>query len=247
MCLVALCYRMVEDAPVVVGANREEAYVRGGSPPRILDGPLRAIGGVDPTAGGTWLGVNERGVLIAVTNRRKAAPPARPRSRGLLARDLLGFTTAAGAADHAAAELARGAYAGCNVLCVDPRDAVVLHAGGELRVTSLSAGIHLLTANDVNDETDARQEYARAWLGRQGSGPLPKWVAALQELCGQTGDIPMCLRGEQGGTVSSAVIALARSRGQSVYLHAQGPPDVTPYKDYSDLLRSILALTGTGA
>src|SRR5207253_2764050 len=42
MCLLALFYRVVEDAPLVVGANREEAYARGGEPPRILDGVCRA-------------------------------------------------------------------------------------------------------------------------------------------------------------------------------------------------------------
>src|SRR3954453_5320422 len=62
MCLLALFFRMVEDAPLVAGANREEAYARGGSPPQILDGPCRAVAGLDPLAGGTWFGVNEHGV-----------------------------------------------------------------------------------------------------------------------------------------------------------------------------------------
>ena len=53
MCLLALFYRVAEDAPVVAGANREEVYARGGEPPRILEGPVRAVAGIDPTAGGT--------------------------------------------------------------------------------------------------------------------------------------------------------------------------------------------------
>ena len=91
MCLLALFYRVVEDAAVVVGANREELYRRGGEPPRLHDGPPRFVAGVDPVAGGTWLGVNEHGVLAAVTNRPKDRRPDRPRSRGLLVRDLLGL------------------------------------------------------------------------------------------------------------------------------------------------------------
>src|SRR5712691_2028599 len=35
MCLLALFFRAVEDAPLVVGANREEMYARPGEPPRI--------------------------------------------------------------------------------------------------------------------------------------------------------------------------------------------------------------------
>src|SRR5436305_10671915 len=100
MCLLALFYRVVEDAAVIIGANREEAYARPGEPPQLLDGPTRAVAGVDPVAGGTWLGVNEHGVLVAVTNRAKSDVPLNPRSRGLLARDLLGCRTAVVAAEH---------------------------------------------------------------------------------------------------------------------------------------------------
>ena len=89
MCLLALFFRCVDDAPLVAGANREEEYVRGGEPPRILNGPIPAIAGIDPVAGGTWFGVNMQGVLIAVTNRRRSGVVRDRRSRGLLALDLL--------------------------------------------------------------------------------------------------------------------------------------------------------------
>src|SRR6516162_4207088 len=112
MCLVALFYRVAEDAPVVVGANREEYYARGGDPPRLHAGPPPFVAGVDPAAGGTWLGVNAHGVLIAVTNRRKSDLPRESRSRGVLVRDLLALPTAKAAADAAARELDRKLYAG---------------------------------------------------------------------------------------------------------------------------------------
>ncbi|PWT85887.1 MAG: hypothetical protein C5B58_02370, partial [Acidobacteria bacterium] len=72
MCLLAVFFRVVEDAPVVVGANREEAYARGGTVPQLLSGPTRFVAGLDPIAGGTWLGINQHGVLIAVTNRPRS-------------------------------------------------------------------------------------------------------------------------------------------------------------------------------
>src|SRR3982751_2461325 len=111
MCLLAIFFRVAEDAPLVVGANREEAYARGGLPPQLLDGETRAVAGLDPVAGGTWLGVNEHGVLVAVTNRRKSDLPVQPRSRGLLVRDLLACPTAAAAAEQAGRELGTNHYA----------------------------------------------------------------------------------------------------------------------------------------
>src|SRR5262249_46117401 len=119
MCLLALFFRVADDSELVVAANREEFYARGGEPPSVLDGAIPAVAGVDPRAGGTWFGVNARGVVVAVTNRAKSEMPAEPRSRGLLARELLGCTSAAEATDRAARELGQPRYAGCNFLVAD--------------------------------------------------------------------------------------------------------------------------------
>jgi uncharacterized protein with NRDE domain len=243
MCLVALFFRVVEDAPVVVGANREELYARGGEPPQLLDGPVPAVGGRDPTAGGTWLGVNAHGVLVAVTNRLKSEPPPRPRSRGLLARELLACTSAREAADLATRELDQNRYAGCNFLCVDADDAVVLQGGDWLRVRPLPPGLHVLTNHDVNDSSDHRLGHALWWLGERGYAHAGDCVAALQELCADPGNgsPPMCLHGPDRGTVSSSILALRQPLSRGTYLHAQGAPDHAPYEDCSHLLRQLPA------
>jgi uncharacterized protein with NRDE domain len=241
MCLLALFYRVVEDAAVVAGANREEFYSRGGGPPQLLEGPVRAVAGLDPKAGGTWLGVNQHGVFVAVTNRPKSEIPPEPKSRGLLARELLGCPTASMAVDHAASQLERGRYAGCNFVCADKESATVVHAGDWLRIRPLPPGLHVLTAHDVNDASDRRLAHSLWWLGQHHYTRAEECLRALQELCAQSGEPSICLRGELGGTVSSSIVAL-RSRGKdSSYLHAQGPPDRTPYSDYSHLLRQVLS------
>jgi uncharacterized protein with NRDE domain len=242
MCLLALFYRVAEDAPVVVGANREELYHRGGEPPRLLDGPLRAAAGIDPAAGGTWLGVNAAGVLIAVTNRPKSEAPQQPRSRGLLARDLLlGCPSAKEAVELATRELDSGRYAGCNFLCADAERAVVLEGGDWLRVRPLPPGLHVLTNRDVNDASDVRAGYALWWLGQGQYAVADHCLEALRRLCAQSGDDrpAMCLHGPDRGTVSSSVIALRGALARGTYLHAQGPPDSVPYTDYSELLREL--------
>ena len=248
MCLVALFFRMVEDAPVVVGANREEAYARGGEPPHLLAGPCPAVGGTDPVAGGTWLGVNAHGVLVAVTNRPRTKPPAQPRSRGLLVRDLLACPSAAAAADLAARELDQHRYAGCNFLCADRDNAIVIHAGDWLRVRPLPPGVHVLTAHDVNDGSDRRIGHSLWWLGQRHYGCAADCVTALKELCAQTGNggPPICLRSEKGGTVSSSIFALRWPLSQGTYLHAQGPPDRIPYADNSHLLRQLVLPSSHG-
>ena len=239
MCLLALFYRVVEDAPVVAGANREEAFARGGNPPAILDGAVRAIAGTDPVAGGTWFGVNAQGVLIAVTNTRKLKKPAKPRSRGLLARDLLALPSAKAASAAATKELDSGNYDGCNIICVDAADAVVIQAGDWLRVRLLPPGLHIVANREVNDDADPRVCHASWWLNQRRYAGAEHCLLALRELCGQTGTPPMCLRGETRGTISSSVVALRSPIQRSIYLHAQGPPDRTPYAEYSHLFSEM--------
>jgi hypothetical protein len=245
MCLLALFFRAIPDAPIVAAANREEFYARGGEPPRILDGSCRAVAGLDPVAGGTWFGVNEHGVLAAVTNRPRSQAPAQPRSRGLLTRDLLGCPNAGVALELACRELGHDRYAGCNVLCADTDGAYVIHAGDWLRVRPLPPGLHVLTAHDVNDGGDPRLGHALWWLGQRNYATAAGCVAALKRLCAQAGDggPPICLRGDEGGTVSSSIVVLRPSLAASLYLHAQGPPDRTPYEDYSHLLKELAATT----
>jgi uncharacterized protein with NRDE domain len=241
MCLLALFYRVVEDAAVIVGANREENYARGGEPPRLLQGTIRAVAGIDPVAEGTWLGVSENGLLVAVTNRPKHNVPAAPRSRGLLVRDLLTCPSADVAVERALVSLEGERYAGANFLCADAGRAVVIQAGDRLLVQPLPAGIHVLSNRDVNDPSDARLQYALDWLSRRPYDSAADCVRALRNLCAQhePENPPICFRTKDRGTVSSSIIALRHLFRESTYLHAQGPPCRTPYEDYSHLLSAL--------
>src|SRR5262249_12732785 len=53
MCLLAVFFRVAEDAPVVVGANREEYFARGGEPPRLHAGPPPFVARTHPLGAGT--------------------------------------------------------------------------------------------------------------------------------------------------------------------------------------------------
>jgi uncharacterized protein with NRDE domain len=241
MCLLAIFFRAVPDAHLVIGANREEFYARGGEPPQVLEGPIRALGGRDPTAGGTWLGVNALGVVAAVTNRSLPETPANRRSRGLLTRELLGCATAKEAVDLAVAELSTKRYAGCNLLCADNERAVVVEAAQWLRVRPLPPGLHVLANRDINDGSDPRVLYALHWLSQRDYPNAASCVQALETLCSQSGGEhpPICLRGDDKGTVSSTILALRQPLERSILRHAQGSPDRTPYIKYSALFQEL--------
>lgn len=241
MCLLALLFRVTDDAPILVGANREEFYSRIAEPPQIIDGGVRAVAGVDAVAGGTWLGVNERGMLVAVTNRKRSHVPNIPRSRGLLAREMLALPTTREALDYARRELESDRYAGCNIICGDKDRVEIFHYGDWLRIKPLPPGVHVVTNSDVNDGADERVSFVANRLVDANHDRAKDWLTTLRELCRYTGgDGPaICFHGEYRGTVSSTLIALPAHVSETRYWHAFGPPDRTPYEDYSHLFRQI--------
>src|SRR5262249_54543297 len=161
-------------------------------------------------------------VVVAVTNRKKSQLPDRPRSRGLLARELLDCPTAAAAVEGATPALDSDPYAGCNFFCGDRDRAGVLQARSWLRGRPPPPGLHLMGNDDVNDATDPRIGYAMWWLHQRSYSQAEECVAALRELCGLCGhEAPhICIRGKERGTVSSSILVLRDTLASSMYLHA---------------------------
>src|SRR5262249_51148300 len=70
MCLLIAMFGEVADAPLIMAANRDERLDRPAVPMTVLrDHGPRILGGRDELAGGTWLAVNEHGVVAGLTNR----------------------------------------------------------------------------------------------------------------------------------------------------------------------------------
>ncbi|WP_247728386.1 NRDE family protein [Halovivax limisalsi] len=145
MCTLALAWQVFPDAPVVVAANRDEALDRPADPPgRFADDP-RVVAPRDRDAGGTWIGINERDVLVAITNRWTDATLAGERSRGLLVADALSRRTASAAATAVDSACASDEYGGFYLVIADASDAYVLGWNGRLDRRQLDPGVHVVT------------------------------------------------------------------------------------------------------
>jgi uncharacterized protein with NRDE domain len=243
MCLLAILYRTVNDAPLLVAANREEFYNRPFLPPHVQGEGPRFLAGIDERAGGTWLGVNENGVVAAVTNRPKSSIPEQLRSRGLLCRELLEHTSAGDAAEYAARQLATGHYAGANFVVADGQSGWIIEAADEIRQTELTAGLQLVTNGVPNDQRDPRQELVREMFAARPIDGLESFLDVARHVCRQGPDASgrrVVLRFLERGTVSSTLLAVTANPASAVCQFAPGPPDVTPYDDYSRELRELL-------
>lgn len=246
MCLLAILYQTAADAPILLAANREEAYDRPTLAPRIQSGKPRVICGVDRKAGGTWLGVNQYGMVAAVLNRPKKPLPLDPRSRGLLCREALAQRTAAAAAEYVANELATGKYAGANYVLADAHAGFVVFGGHSVNTAPLTPGLHVLTGSgSMDDPNDARQQLVRRLLTLHNLDSAVTFLAVASKTFARkadaTGRHGVVVRGETFGTVSSALISLGKRSQQSVFQYAPGSPSDHAYDDLSALLRQVLS------
>jgi hypothetical protein len=245
MCLLAIQYRLVSESPILVAANRDERFDRLATPPSIQSGKPRILCGSDQQAGGTWLGVNQHGLFVGACNRFRFMPPAAPRSRGLLCRELLRAGSAREAVDMALEELNTGNYDGVNYVIADAESGWVVHGGDDQEVVRLEEGLSIIANGDVNDPRDERVRMAQRLLTLQTLDSPVKFLAVASKVFSRSPSPPgrpsMVIRGRDRGTVSSTLLSLGKKPRDAIFQYADGPPDETKYEDFSPLLRDILS------
>ena len=251
MCTLIAYYRMVANYPIVVAANRDEQYTRKARGPHVIRQQPRVYAGKDEHGGGTWLGVNEFGLVVGILNRHSTQPqdPAR-RSRGLLCLDVLCQKDACAARESLIAAARAQPYNSFYIFWADAEHAYIAYNEGDITIRALPPGRYLLTNSSVMDLS----WHTPAGLGEPLTDPQPESLDALlgglQAVCRShqevdrvvdapnehRGNRAICVHAsEQYGTVSSSLLAIGRERSTSRYLHAEGAPCCTPYRDVSGL------------
>jgi uncharacterized protein with NRDE domain len=183
MCLLVVVFQVVEDAPLIVAANRDERYDREATPLTTLSsGHPRILGGRDKLAGGTWLAVNEHGVAAGLTNKPAVAgrDPAK-RSRGEIPLLLASEGSAADAVEALSATLSPRSFNPCWVLVGD-RDSlhyVDMTDPEGARVESLSPGVYVLE-NKPLGVPSPKVEHVRSLVGDLGDRSVAEALTRLR-------------------------------------------------------------------
>ena len=259
VCTLTLAWRVFADAPVALAANRDEALDRPAESPALRepsgadaddhehdhdsDAPRRYVAPRDARAGGTWIGVNEDGLTVAITNRWLDTDREGDRSRGLLVADCLRAPSAEAAVRKVERELDERQYDGFNLVLADARAAFLLEYDGVLSVTRLDPGVHVV--GNVGGVINGRPRFSvperrrKAGEGRVKSArrvaaavhPEPgeeadAWLDRASDVLADH-DYGACIHGDGFGTRSFTRI---RTGSASAVAYADGPPCETAAK-----------------
>jgi hypothetical protein len=250
MCTVVLLRRPEHAWPLLIAANRDEMRDRPWLPPaRHWPDRPEVVAGIDQLADGSWLGLNDHGVVAGVMNRSGTLGPAPGlRSRGELVLEALDHADASAARD-ALSSLDPHAYRAFNLVVADNRDAYWVRALGpegsrRVQTAPIPTGLSMITARDLNDLASPRirfylPRFRAATVPRPGPGNWRAWEALLASRENEEGigpDGAMLVVTDSGfGTTSSSLIALpsiAEAATQKpIWRFGSGHPDNVRYSD----------------
>jgi uncharacterized protein with NRDE domain len=237
MCLLIALSRMVDGAPLVVAANRDEYLRRPAVSSTVLReaGP-RILGGRDLAAGGTWLAVNDTGVLAGLTNQPSGQlrDPSK-RSRGELPLMFAAYQDAATAVAEVTARLDPRRYNPCCLLVGDRTAlfSVGLAGGDSPVVRELRPGRYVLE-NVPLDAASAKADQIATEVDA-GLGAGTGVVDALAEVL-RSHQPPACVHHtEHDYGTRSAMIVTVQPAGPPEVLVADGAPCQAPFLDVTGL------------
>lgn len=242
MCTFTLAWQALEDAPVAVAANRDERIDRPAVAPCVRDGDPAVVAPRDQRAGGTWIGMNDAGLVAGVTNRWGTTGLTGDRSRGLLVEDVLGCRTTTEAVEVIEASVTEWEYDGFYLAVADEERAVCLGWNGRLERVSFGPGVHVVVnvgtagAFDVPAERSEfgetqieSVETIETTLAARAGETADEWLERARPLLADH-ERGVCVHGNGYGTRSSSLLVTGE---RPRYWYASGPPCETDYEPVS--------------
>jgi uncharacterized protein with NRDE domain len=257
VCLLIALFQVVPDAPLVVAANRDERLDRPAVAMTVLReaGP-RILGGRDQLAGGTWLAVNEYGLVAGLTNQPSAdgRDPTK-KSRGALPLAFAGYKDAAEAVTQVCVDPAD--YNPCWMLVGDRRSlfSIGLAGGGKPDVEQLGPGLYVLENAPLRARSGKAARVAEMVTRARSARPdddAAGTIAALETVLRDNEPTVAEPRTDDSGRVwppeisapcvhvpgygtRSALTVSVPAAGRPAVRVAEGPPCEVPFLDASGL------------
>ena len=210
--------------------NRDESVRRGvaRAPELVTLEGVPCLAPVDADAGGTWLGVNERGLALGLLNGWDArSPSSAMHSRGLLVRDLLGLRGGAEVAERMERR-PLDPYRGFMLLVLEPGRAPEVHTWDGFERRRGPADLPLCSSSfdgervrEVRGRTFERLRCAHGVLDAE-------LLAEFQcSHAPERGPWSPCMHRAEASTVSASRIQVGEA--EISFRYAAGPPCTTAF------------------
>ena len=173
MCTLLFRYRPEDRYPLAVLCNRDEFYGRPAEGWSWRGEDRRYFAPLDLQAGGTWIGFNDYGLLVALTNIFPRGVKETLRSRGHLVQDILALPEAHWSVEPLHRTVRKYDYNPFNLLVADASKKgggayMFTWANNQLREFSLAPGIHEVFNDPYSGSPPIlTDEDNKAWLERE--------------------------------------------------------------------------------
>ena len=239
MCTLIALHQVVSGYPLVVGMNRDEFRNRPAAPWSPVSGNPKIVAPRDAKAGGTWIGVNEHGLVVALSNRR-GRDSTTARSRGVLVVEALGRNRPASVDLLVRSEVEAHEYNFFHLFAANGEEMRCWRYDGAVNVRRGVPGLNVLTNQGLNEEGDTKVLAVRRMVRPSDTGDLGSALKSLQAALRYRGtDVEVCNHGAMAGTVSSSILAVhSDDPRENALLFSDGLPCQAPFRDLSSLLRA---------
>lgn len=242
MCSIILIHRLLKDAPVLLGANRDENKDRPADAPKLIRaGSRQILAPKDLQAGGTWLGINDAGLFVGITNRFGAPKDDLRRSRGEIPLLALAHENPQQAIASLLA-LSPKDYNAFHLLLTNREHASIVWSDGEqFHEEILKPGLHTLTESSFCAGPPDRESFIRHELENCVQNDALN-IERLQQFLGEKKepsfhglcvDIP-----EINYATRSATVYSENANGKKSFLYTATPPNTPQWEDLSHLIPS---------
>jgi len=225
----------------LIATNRDELLDRPSEEPEIRQGKvLKNFSPRDTLKGGTWLGVNEKGVFVGITNRFTPQTNKDLKSRGEVPYLALDCATPSEAISKMLLLEAKD-YNPFHLVLVNTNEALIFWSDGQkFHTESLKEGVHIVTESSFGAGENLRASYFEKRL-KQFSMNSP--IQSFKNLLGEKVDPSFCgpcihIPEKNYGTRSSLIIKITSKEHEFHYSNTS--PDEPNWVDYKYLILQVL-------
>ena len=218
MCTITLFYKVIDKFPVLIAQNRDSLERNLEIPPKEIQSIQKVFAPIDMNSGGTWIGVNQNKVVLALTNYYQ---PEREKyifsmSRGSLVLEALKKCDSSeqvilfveNAVKHQKLKF-------FNLFSLSPDRAFFIQYNGAFQVNTISEGLHFHYSSGYDEGyiKNIRETRLKHLFSEFNSHNLDDaleniWVACRDHSDTIPSEQSICMHGKQRRTVSSTILAV---------------------------------------